>query len=190
MRKVQFRTEETITRVKHGYIEIEDSYTQVYDSIFKAFAIVTTPSAMRLIMFYITDSKDGKIRTSLAEYKRYLRILQDNGSEQLSEQAYYKAIKVLVEKGLLLATATRGDYRLCPKLMWRGTISDRTELIQGKAELLHKSFPRTEEEALKIVEEIDGMEIAQIKSEIKQKDRDGITNITNLGQVTHYLLED
>lgn len=130
MKRIYFQTEEIKTVKKKGYVEVDDSYTQVYDCLFKlAFKMKSIVETQLLFYFCSKATEQGVFNTDDKSYKEFVKHAEINGGTSISKVTYFSAIKNLSENKIIVKL-TKGQYQLNPMLLWKSTSSERIEHIE------------------------------------------------------------
>jgi hypothetical protein len=130
------KVEEVTTRTRtRSYIEVDNSFTQVYDSIFTSICKLKGPTTVKLLFFFLSKNTGSGIVTGNSNYKEFARHL-NVGKGIVTRKTYYEAIKEMVAINILLKGDIRGHYILNPVVLWKGTAADRKEVIEVKANKL------------------------------------------------------
>ncbi len=130
MKRIYFQTEEIKTVKKKGYVEIDDSYTQVYDCLFKiAFKMKSIVETQLLFYFCSKATEQGVFYTDDKSYKEFVKHAELNGGASISKVTYFSAIKNLLDNKVIVKIA-KGQYQLNPFLLWKASSSERLEHIE------------------------------------------------------------
>lgn len=159
-KRIYFETFETKTVRKKGYVDVDDSYTQVYHCLFKlAFKMKSVVETQLLFYFCTKATNVGVFNTDDRSYKEFLKHSDANGGGTISRVTFTSAIKNLTENQILIKLA-RGQYQLNPFLLWKSSKEDRSEHIeeimiipdsvQKNKYLLPKHIAKTDDNILKI----------------------------------------
>lgn len=138
-KRIYFQTEETKTVKKKGYIEIDDSYTQVYDCLAKlSFKMKSISESQILFFFFTKATENGVILTDERIFKEYLAFSKANGGVEISRVTFTTAIKNLTDAQILVKLS-RGQYQLNPFILWKSSKDDRIDNIESIMKITDKS---------------------------------------------------
>ena len=128
-RRYYFEKEETVTKRVKGYVEIEDSYTQIYDNLSKVLPKLTSIVDVQFLFYACTISgTKGSFISDERLHNNFNEHLRTNGGEHISRYTLTKTIQHLLNNQIVVKLS-KGSYQLNPLLIWRDKISERVETI-------------------------------------------------------------
>jgi hypothetical protein len=128
-RRVYFNTEQTTTVVRKGYIEIDEDFTQVYES-FSSIAIkIHSGNSWKLLFWMLSNSsQENGIQVSNRSFEKFNNFIKDSGADIISKPTYYRCVKELVEAGAITQVG-KGHYYMNPYAFWKDDKNKRITFI-------------------------------------------------------------
>jgi len=129
MKRLYTETEEIKITRKKSYIDVDDSYTQMYDSL--ADIIITCKSTHEInLMFYAAiNSHNGCFVSNEDFFTKFNTRLINKSGVGITRKTFTTALLNLVSNKILVKGESRGQYYLNPLLIWRDDLAKRTEQI-------------------------------------------------------------
>jgi len=128
-RRVYFNTEQTTTVVRKGYIEIDEDFTQVYESFSYIAIKIHSGNSWKLLFWMLSNSsQENGIQVSNRSFEKFNKFIQDSGADVVSKPTYYRCIKELVESGAITQVG-KGHYYMNPYAFWKEDKSKRINFI-------------------------------------------------------------
>jgi len=129
MKRLYTETEEIKITRKKTYVDIDDSYTQMYDSIGKLVVRCKSLHEINLMFFASVNSNaNGYFSSNEDFYNKFNTHLKTNGGKTISRVSFTTTISNLVNNKILVKFS-RGQYQLNPLLIWRDEIGKRNEEV-------------------------------------------------------------
>lgn len=130
MKRLYYETEtETRTVKKKGYIEVDDQYTQIYDSLSRLTFKMKSLTEVQLMFFFCINSNDhGIFSSNERSYLDFIRYTKANQGAEISKVTFFNSIKNLADNKIFIKL-NRGQYQLNPFLIWRDSLNERTDAI-------------------------------------------------------------
>ena len=130
-KRIFYETEETVTRTKRGYIDMDVDYFQFYSTAFSYVASLSSICSKDFILWIIgrVDEKNE------FKYNRNLFALFTKDLSELvkpkkySESTMYIALMELVEHEILFRIE-KGHYKVNPKLFWSVDLNKRIKAVK------------------------------------------------------------
>ncbi len=140
MKRLYYETEtETRTVKKKGYIEVDDKYTQIYDSLSKLTFKMKSLTEVQLMFFFCINSNDqGIFSSNDRSYLDFIKYTKENQGTEISKVTFFNSIKNLANNKIFIKV-NRGQYHINPFLIWRDSINERTDAITLICESDYKS---------------------------------------------------
>ena len=151
MKKIYFQTEETVLTKKKGYIEVDDSYTQIYDNLSKLVFQMKSLVEVQLMFYLCTKAtNEGYFYSNKLLFDNFRKFSTSHNGKEVTDMTLATAIKNLSDNKIIIKHA-KGQYQLNPFLIWKDSISERENLISDLYE--NDGAPITKHKYLPIHEE-------------------------------------
>ena len=134
-KKVFFNTQETITKTKRGWIEIDFDFTQVYDCFSNISAKIKSATTFKLLFWLLANKMNDEngINCSTHSFEEFNNHLtQSCGGCEINYRTYLRAIKELNEVGALTKVG-KGHYYANPHMFWAGDKDGRINFLELEA---------------------------------------------------------
>ena len=94
MKRLYYETEtETRTVKKKGYIEVDDKYTQIYDSLSKLTFKMKSLTEVQLMFFFCINSNDqGIFSSNDRSYLDFIKYTKENQGTEISKVTFFNSI--------------------------------------------------------------------------------------------------
>ena len=133
-RRFYFETEETITKKKKGWIEIDMDFTQVYTCFSEIAAFINSPTSWKLLFWLLSSetNKSNVVNTSNEVHERFNKYLKQKCNHcEVAKRTFHDSIKELLEAGALTRIG-KGAYYLNPHIFWKTDKKDRIKFIEDE----------------------------------------------------------
>lgn len=129
-KRIYFDKEEIkITKTK-GYFELEEDYTQMYNSLFKLTGKMKSKVDFQLFTFLCsTASPQGMIYITHSFYELFNELNKENGAENITRTTFQNSVKNLTDSKILIKTG-KGEYQLNPFYLWKDSIQKRKDITR------------------------------------------------------------
>jgi hypothetical protein len=139
MKRIYFEYDKTVTTTtkQKGYIEIDDSYTQLYDCFLMISPKIRSITSFHLL-FWLLAVKMNKVngfdssRNSYLEFNDYLLKNCDAKNCGITYRTFINCMNELVDSNAIVR-AGKGHYYASFDLFFRGPLKDRIDLITEEA---------------------------------------------------------
>jgi hypothetical protein len=141
-KRIYFETTETTVKNKKGFIEIDTDFTQVYDCFNKVCVHMKSITAVKLLFWLLAHeaNKSNGIRSGNEIYLKFIKYLQDEGAEIVTERTFQNCFDELCNIKAL-TKISRGQYYFNPHIFWRDEKGERVNFITDEAkEKRHISY--------------------------------------------------
>lgn len=130
MKRLYFQTEEVITKTKKGYVEIEDSYTQVYDNLLSlSFKMKGATDTSLMFFLFKQSTKVGVFSTNQHLYDQFCTDSVKAGKLAVTRQAFNNSVRHLSDLKIIVRLS-KGHYQLNPFLIWKDSSKEREYHIE------------------------------------------------------------
>jgi hypothetical protein len=130
-KRIFYETEEVVTKVKKGYIDLNMDYFQFYSNAFHHLASVSSVCGKDFILWVMGKVNDeNEFAYSRAMFEQF----NDDLSKIKTPKSYQQntldiGIKELVDNGILIRLG-RGKYKVNPLLFWSDDINKRVQAVK------------------------------------------------------------
>ena len=130
MKRVYYEVEKKIETIsKKGYVEVDDSYTQMYDNMARLTYNMKSLVEVQLMFFFCVESNSsGVFSTDDRMFEKFIKHSEKNGGKAITKMTFFTAIKNLTNNKIFIKL-NRGQYQLNPFLIWRDSLTERTDTI-------------------------------------------------------------
>lgn len=128
MKRIYFDKREVKVTQTKGYFELDEDYTQIYNSLFRLTGKMKSKVDFQLFTYLCsTASSNGMIYTNQGFYEKFNLLNMQNGAESITRTTFQNSIKNLTD-GKILIKVGKGEYQLNPFYIWKDTIQKRKEV--------------------------------------------------------------
>jgi hypothetical protein len=130
MKRVYYEVEKKIETIsKKGYVEVDDNYTQMYDSLSKLSFKMKSLVENQFLFFACTHANDeGVFLSDERMFNRFNKYAEENGGKSVNRATFTRSIQNLTESKIFIKL-NRGQYQLNPFLLWRDSVTERTNVL-------------------------------------------------------------
>lgn len=130
-KRVFYETEEIVTKVKKGYVDLDMDYFQFYSNAFHHLASISSSCAKDFILWVMGRVSD---ENEFSYSKEMFDKFNDDLSKIKTPKSYQQntlnvGIGELVENGILIRI-NRGKYKVNPRLFWSDDINKRVSVVK------------------------------------------------------------
>lgn len=133
-KRFYFETEETITKKKKGWIEIDMDFTQIYTCFSEISAYINSPTSWKLLFWLLSHgtNKNNVVTTSKEVYLRFNKYLKDRCERcEIAYRTFGDSVAELLAAKALTRIG-RGQYYLNPHIFWKQDKKDRIKFIEAE----------------------------------------------------------
>lgn len=133
-RRFYFETEETITKKKKGWIEIDMDFTQIYHCFSEISPYINSPTSWKLLFWLLSEevNKNNVVSTGKDVWETFNNYLKSKCQNcDVAYRTFNNSINELVEAKALTMIG-RGRYYLNPHIFWKQDRKDRIQFIQAE----------------------------------------------------------
>jgi len=131
-KRIYFTTEETVTKTRKGWIEIELDFTQIYDTFTVIAANIKSATTFKLLFWLLANkmSEENGITCDSVSFEQFNEYLKTSCKDcTINYRTYLRAIKELNEVGAL-TKVQKGHYYANPHLFWGGDVEERMKFLE------------------------------------------------------------
>ncbi len=162
MKKLFFEYDKTVTTTtkQKGYIEVDDSYTQLYDCFGAISPKITSATSFHLLFWLLANKMNSYNGFSSGhnmheDFNKYLLSRCDSDNCGIAYRTFNNCMAELVSAGAIVKSG-RGNYYASYDLFFRGPIKDRTVLqIEAAKDKKYKGDAQLTEPVVIITETIE-----------------------------------
>lgn len=133
VKRYHFQTEETVTTVRKGWIEIEEDFVQVYNSILTVSPFLHLGVSYQLLYWLgVSMNETNTIHIgekTLEDFNKHLNSI--NNGYTISRTTFFRAVDEL-KKNNVLTKISRAFYYLNPHFFWKGTKNARIDFLKDE----------------------------------------------------------
>lgn len=132
IKRIYYETEETKTTKKKGWMDIDMSYTQLYDCFNQISHKIKSGTSYEILFWVLANktSESNGMDLSAETHRQFCKHseIKDPGSS-ISYRTFTRCIKELYDAGAL-TKIDRGHYYANPNMFWKDELSKRSDMLE------------------------------------------------------------